>query len=174
VAVREGGEGRKRAEGLCEGLRHGGRVRGYPSAWTEEFFAVPRFPSEAWITAFCAQVSSHPAVDDAVAALSGTYRFVIEPQGPVTTPHRYAIVLREAGDGPAAVPADPDADGVRLEIAAGYERWRDLLTGRLDLMRAMLWRRIRVGGDVAGLLRSREAARPLLDALRATESEFPS
>ncbi len=135
---------------------------------------MPTFPSDDWIAAFCREVSAHPAVDDAVAALSGTYRFVIEPEGALTRPQRYAIALGDASGGPAAVPVDPDSDGLRLEIAAGYDRWRELLTGRLDLMRAMLLRRIRVGGDVASLMRHREAARPLLDALRATESDFPS
>lgn len=110
---------------------------------------------------------------EAVAALAGTYRFVIEPAGPVTQRHRYAIALRADGGGAAAVPADPDEDA-RVEIAADYERWRDLLTGRLDLMRAVLLRRLRVGGDAAALLRNSDAARPLLDALRATESSFPS
>lgn len=133
---------------------------------------MPVFPSDEWVDEFCERLRAHPGAERMAAALDGVYRLTIEPAGALAERRSYDVVI-EPGDGGATVtPSEAPADRPRLEIAAGYDRWVQLLRGELDVRMAYLLRRIRISGDLGSVTSSLSDARPLLDALRAVDSTF--
>jgi hypothetical protein len=134
---------------------------------------MPRFPSADWIDAFCEHLEAHDGMGEVADALDGVYRFVIEPAGPVTQRHVYAVEVRPAAGGVTATRRAVDAAAPRLTLTADYERWSQLITGRLDIGMALMLRRLKVSGDLRALTRDIATAQPLMDALRAVETEWP-
>jgi hypothetical protein len=145
---------------------------------------MPQFPSSAWIDAFCDRLESHEAAGEVARVLDGVYRFVIEPAGPVSDLHVYDVEIRPDGNGGAAAtrrngagPGAADAlDGEhapRLTLSAKYDRWRQLITGELDVGMALMLRRLKVSGDLGTLIRDAGTARPLVDALRGVDTDWP-
>jgi hypothetical protein len=67
--------------------------------------------------------------------------------------------------------ADPDQPP-RLTIGARYDRWRQLIEGRLDVGRAVLFRQVRISGQLSALRRDLDDARPLTEALREVETTW--
>lgn len=134
---------------------------------------MPLFPSAAWVQAFCDRFVAHPNAADAVKTLEGAYRFVIEPGGPLQDRHVYDLGIAPDGDaGASAVVLDDPPERPRLELRADYTNWRRLIEGQLDIGMALMLRRIRVSGDLAGLTRNLSSARPLTDALGAVDTTW--
>lgn len=134
---------------------------------------MPLFPSVAWVEAFCESFSAHPRAGEAAQTLAGSYRFVIEPAGPLLERHVYDLGIQPNGDdGASATLLDEPPDRPRLELRADYANWRRLIGGQLDIGLALMLRRIRVSGDLAGLTRNMSSARPLTDALGAVDTQW--
>ncbi|MDQ3326282.1 MAG: SCP2 sterol-binding domain-containing protein [Actinomycetota bacterium] len=132
---------------------------------------MPLFPSDEWMAEFCRRLAAHPDADDLARALDGVYEFVIEPAGPLTQRHRYRLAIRSTGAGAQIVPID-GAAGTRLTITADYQRWRQMISGKMDIGMAVLLRRVRVSGDLSGLTSQLSSAQPLVQALSSVPTEF--
>lgn len=133
---------------------------------------MPTFPSVEWIDAFCDNLSRHPQARQTAAALEGSYRFVVEPAGPLSERRSYDMHIQPAPDGATVTRLDvPDGDP-RLTLSADYVRWRELITGQLDMGFALMLRRLRVSGDLAGIRGQLSNAGPLVDALRGVDSQW--
>jgi hypothetical protein len=133
---------------------------------------MPVFPSTDWMQAFCANLAGHPDAGRVASALEGTYRFVVEPAGPLSERQVHDVGIAPDGNGGAAVELLDGADKPSVTLTAGYDRWRQLIRGELDLMMAMMLRRLRVSGDIGRLRSNLGDAKPLLDALRGVETEW--
>ncbi len=132
---------------------------------------MPLFPSEAWMAQFCERLRSDPDAGRTAEELQGRYRFVVEPAGPLRSAHSYDLTIAPADGGADVAPVDGDGEP-RLAIAADYRRWQQLIRGELDITIAVMLRRVRVFGDLAGLRRSLSNAQPLLAALRAVDTQW--
>lgn len=134
--------------------------------------AMHLFPSEDWVDAFCTNFERHPEAPEAAEALAGTYRLVVAPAGPLTELHRYHVLIEPDGSAPTVTRLAGEIGDPRLALAADYERWRQLLEGRLDIRIAVLLGRLRISGDLAGIRSRLDETRPLLEALRAVNTRW--
>lgn len=133
------------------------------------------FPSTEWFDAFSRELSAHPEAGRVARALDGTYRFVIEPAGPLTERHAYDLVITfDEADGASVTQLDDPAEDPRLTVTASYERWRQLIRGELNLAMAVMLRRVRVAGDLSRLQRQLSDTQPLVDALQRVETTWPA
>lgn len=132
---------------------------------------MPLFPSPEWMDAYCDRLAAQPRADEVAEALRGVYRFVVEPGGPLARRHRYDVAIGPGGSVVAARLDEP-AERPRLTLAAAYPRWRQLITGQLDIARALLLRRLRVTGDLSALRGRLEITAPLTRALREVDSAW--
>ena len=133
---------------------------------------MPRFPSAEWMDEFCNHLEAQEEIGEAARVLDGVYRFVIEPAGPVPERHVYAVQIRSDVGGATATRLDDAADP-RLTLTATYDRWRQLITGRLDIGMALMLRRLKVSGDLGTLTRDMRSAKPLMDALGSVDTDWP-
>lgn len=123
---------------------------------------MPTFPSREWMEAFCARLASHPEAGEVAVALDGTYRFEIQPAGPLSEEHAYDV--RIAPD-PVVRLLDEPVDEPTLVLSADHERWRQLIEGKVDVAMALMLRRVKVRGDLSRLVGRLDSTRPLIDAL---------
>lgn len=135
---------------------------------------VPVFPSDEWIRQFCDRLEADPRAGTMAQALNGVYRFVIEPSGPITQRHAYDVRITPNGAGADVVPLSEPVADPRLTITAPYPRWVQLLRGELDIAMAVMFRRIKVSGDLKAITSNLNDTRPLLDALASVDSTFPA
>jgi hypothetical protein len=145
---------------------------------------MPQFPSPAWIDEFCSHLEAQDDIGEVAHALDGVYRFVVDPAGPVTERHVYDVEIRPDGNGgaaaarlngaqaPGASTRDSDGDP-RLTLRASYDRWRQLISGQLDIAMALMLRRLKVSGDLGAITRDVNTARPLMRALRGVDTQWP-
>ena len=136
-----------------------------------------RFASGAWIAAVVEAVNRHPDLPRALAGLGADLAAIVEAE-PGVLPRPIAAWGRQAQGRVAEWRLLEDEDEIlELEpayvVRAPYRLWKDLLLQRLDPVQAALSGRLRVKGDLEGLVR-RASYRYIMDgALRAVATEFP-
>jgi SCP-2 sterol transfer family len=133
---------------------------------------VPLFPSEEWMRAFGAAVEADPRSGAMAEALQGVYRFVVEPGGRLDQTYSADVAIAPENGQARVTPVPSGPREPRLTIAAAYPRWIQLLRGELDIPIAVMLRRVKVSGDLRSVTSKADAARPLLDALSAVDSQF--
>lgn len=133
---------------------------------------MPVFPSTEWMDAFCAQLVAHPRAADAATRLHGVYRFVIDPSGPLVARHTYEIRLAIVDSGVRAGRPHDSIDSPRVVVRTDYNRWRQLLEGRLSVGPALLFGHLRVSGDMAALVGSRGDLDVLMESLREVDTTW--
>jgi putative sterol carrier protein len=57
-------------------------------------------------------------------------------------------------------------------IRAPYSRWKEVLLGRLDPVKAMLQGKLKLRGDLPQIIRHVRAAKELVNVAAATPTEF--
>ena len=135
------------------------------------------FASEPWLAAVVAAVNRHPDLARALAGLGSDLAAVVERDRNLFSMGA-AIWGRQERGGIAEWRLLEDEDDV-LEldpayvVRAPYLLWKEILQGRADPVQAALSGRVKVKGDLEGLVR-RSAYRYILDeALRSVPTEFP-
>lgn len=132
---------------------------------------MPTFPSVEWMDQFCAELAHHSRVGEVAPKLQGIYRFEVDPAGPLRDRHRYDV--RIASDAGVVDVRRVEGEGEpRVSMRADYERWRQLLEGRLEIRSAVLFGHLRISGDLATLMRSAADLAVVTEALTSVETQW--
>ena len=127
------------------------------------------FASEPWVAAVVAAVNRHPDLARALAVVERDRNLL--PEGAAVWGRQERGCIAEW-----RVLEDED-DVLELEpayvVRAPYLLWKEILQGRVDPVQAALSGRVKVKGDLEGLVR-RSAYRYILEeALLSVPTEFP-
>jgi hypothetical protein len=132
---------------------------------------MPLFPSPEWMDAFCDELATQPGAAQAAAVLDGVYRFVVEADGPLEDRHSYDVrIARTNGDEADVRRLETEETSPRLTLHAKYGRWKQLIRGELDVVMAVMLRRVRVSGSIEPLRNAN--TKPLLTALRSVDTTW--
>ncbi len=136
-----------------------------------------RFASEPWISALVAEVNRHPDLPRALGGLGADLALVVERDARAFPSGAAVWGRHEAGRISAWELLEDEDDVLALEpayvVRAPYALWKDLLRLRVDPVQAALSGRIRVDGDLEGLVRRANYRYILEGALRSIPTEFP-
>ena len=141
----------------------------------EEVPAVPTFPTDAWFQELIAQINDSEDYLAAAAAWEGDISFLVEAEpdrgiardvwGRLDLWHGTCrgggLVDEERGRASAYV------------IGAPYSRWKEVVLGDLDPVRAMMQGKLRVQGDLPTIVRYVRAANELVNLCGEVETTFP-
>ena len=135
------------------------------------------FASEPWVAAVVAGVNRHPDLARALAGLGADLAAVVERDRSLFSKGAAVWGRQERGRIAEWRVLEDEDDVLELDpayvVRAPYLLWKEILQGRADPVQATLSGRVRVKGDLEGLVR-RSAYRYILDeALLAVPTEFP-
>lgn len=132
---------------------------------------MPLFPSRAWIDAVVATVATR---DDAVALaqdLAGTYRFTVEPDGPITDEVVFDLVV--SPHDPLLAWVEDVEHPTELTIRAPYSVWRRLLENELGVVEALVSGKARVRGSLRLAIGRARRILPLMQVLQEIDTQWP-
>ncbi len=134
-----------------------------------------RFPSEEWFAAFADWINGSAAYREAAASWEGDVAFVIEAQPDRGVPEdvwAWFDLWHGACRGWRLVSPE-EGERSRYVIRAPYARWKDILRGELDPIKAMMQGKLKLRGDLPTIIRYVRAANELVHLTKSVPTEFP-
>jgi putative sterol carrier protein len=136
---------------------------------------VPEFPSDPWVKAFVERINGSVEYAASAAGWEGDVAIVIEAEPDRGVPET-AWVLLELLDGACRGGGVVDEErGTRAPfvIRASYSRWKDVIRGDLDPIKAMMQGKLKVQGDLPMIIRYARATNELAHLTQLVDTSFP-
>jgi putative sterol carrier protein len=133
------------------------------------------FLSQTWFDAFADLINASREYAEAAKDWEGDIAFHVEAEPDRNVPDDvWARLDLWHGTCRAAGPIrDEDGPLSAYVLAAPYSRWKDVVLGDLDPIRAMMQGKLRVRGDLPTIVRQVRAANELVRLTGEVPTEFP-
>ncbi|MET0801661.1 MAG: SCP2 sterol-binding domain-containing protein [Actinomycetota bacterium] len=133
------------------------------------------FPTQEWFRALVDAINGSSAYREAAADWEGDVAFVIEadPERGVPDDVWGYLDLWHGACREGGLVAPARGGDAEFVISATYRRWKDVVRGELDPVRAMMQGKLRVRGDLPKILRSVRAANELVVLCGDVPTRFP-
>lgn len=130
------------------------------------------FPSEPWIKELMEVVNESESYRNAAAKWEGDLFFVVEA-GPGLPEDTYLYMDLWHGACRSAGQYGPAEKSPEFEIRAPLPTWRQVLEGKLDPIRGLTTRRLKLSGNLMKIMKSPRAALELVNCAREIETTYP-
>lgn len=136
---------------------------------------MPAFATDEWFHALEERINASRSYRDAAADWEGDIAFVIqaEPDRKVPTDIWGYLDLWHGACRDARVVTPERGVDARYVLTAPYTRWKDIVRGDLDPIKAMMQGKLKVRGDLPTIVRYVRAADELVQLTGEVETSFP-
>ncbi len=131
------------------------------------------FATNAWIKQFHAEVNKSEAYRQAAKNWEGDFYFVIEPEGSLTEPVYMYMDLWHGESREAFITDDPSVKDPEFVVSAPLSTWKDVVELRLDPLKGLMTKQLRLKGNMAKIMRAVKAANELVRCTTRVPTEFP-
>jgi putative sterol carrier protein len=136
---------------------------------------VVAFPTEAWFQALVSLINDSDEYREAAAEWEGDIAFLVEAEPDRGLPADVWGLLdlwHGACRGGGVIDAERGREAAYV-LRAPYSRWREVVTGELDPIKAMMQGKLKVQGDLPTIVRQVRAANELVELTQQIPTEFP-
>jgi putative sterol carrier protein len=130
------------------------------------------FPSDEWVKALMEVVNKSDTYKKAAEKWEGDLFFVVEA-GPGMEEDSYLYMDLWHGECRGAGAFKPHEQSPEFEIRAPLATWRQVLDGKLDPIRGLSTRRLKLKGNLMKILKTPRAALALVNCAREVPTEYP-
>lgn len=133
------------------------------------------FAHDDWFAALADEINASSSYREAASDWEGDIAFVIEadPERGVPDDVWGYLDLWHGACRSGRITTPDEGAGAEFVIAASYRRWKDVVRGDLDPVRAMMQGKLRVRGDLPKILRYVQAAHELVAICGDVPTRFP-
>ena len=133
------------------------------------------FPTEAWFQALVGLINGSPEYHEAAAEWEGDIAFLVEAEpdrGIPTDVWGLLDLWHGTCRGGGLIEAEWGRTAAYI-LRAPYSRWKEVVTGELDPIKAMMQGKLKVQGDLPTIVRQVRAANELVELTLQIPTEFP-
>ena len=133
------------------------------------------FPTEAWFQDLVTRINASDAYREAAADWEGDIAFLVEAEpdrGLRADVWGLLDLWHGACRGGGVIHADRGLEAAYI-LRAPYSRWKEVVTGELDPIKAMMQGKLKVQGDLPTIVRQVRAANELVELTQQIPTEFP-
>jgi putative sterol carrier protein len=133
--------------------------------------AVP-FPTDAWIKEAKEKINASEAYQKAANVWEGDLVFIVTA---VPDERQVAYLYMDLWHGECRDAYETDKNkNSEFTITAPVAVWRDVLEGKLDPIRGIMSRKLKMSGSMAKIMKSPKAASELVNACSNIDTEWPA
>jgi putative sterol carrier protein len=132
------------------------------------------FATDAWIKRFHEEVNHSQAYREAAKTWEGDFYFIVEPEGALTEPVYMYMDLWHGESREAFVTQEPAARSPEFIIGAPVSTWKEVIELRLDPMKGLMTRKLKLKGNMAKIMRAVKAANELVRCTTRIPTDFPA
>lgn len=135
---------------------------------------MPHFPSDEWVKRLMAKVNSSADYKEAAMTWEGDFFFIINA-GPGVPEDVYLYMDLWHGECREAFQAsDPSERSPEFVIRAPVSAWRKVIEKRVDPIRALMTRQLKLKGTMTKIMKQPKAAIELVNCCTFVETSWPT
>ena len=131
------------------------------------------FATDTWIKRLHEEINHSEAYRQAAKTWEGDFFFVVEQGGSQTEPVYMYLDLWHGESRKAFVVEDPTTTKPEFVISAPVGTWKNVVELRLDPMKGLLTRQLKLQGNMAKIMRAVKAANELVLCATRVPTDFP-
>ena len=131
------------------------------------------FPSAEWVDAFKDAVNASEAYRQSGADWEGDFYFIISPGQGLDEPARFYLDLWHGECREAYVVAGEEDRVPEFTVEGPIAVFRQIFDGKLDPIRALVSRKLRLKGNLGKVMRNVKATLDLVNAATAIDTVYP-
>ena len=132
-----------------------------------------KFATDEWIKALADELNKSEAYAEAARTWEGDFYWVVEPEGEIKEPAVLYIDLWHGNAREAFLAQDEGVKDPEFRMWAPVSVWKAIAPEKLDVMRALITRKLRMKGNMPKIMRSVKAAQELVKCTTYIDTEFP-
>ena len=129
--------------------------------------AIP-FPSDEWIKALHQELNSSKAYQEAAKKWEGDLSFIVQSGSQDT----YLYLDLWHGECREAYASDSAVDS-EFTIAAPLATWKQVIQGKVDPIRGLMTKKLKLTGPMAKILKAPKAAVELVNCAKKLDTQWP-
>ena len=132
------------------------------------------FPSEEWVEVFGQRINGSADYREAASEWEGDISFVFEAEPDRNLPQDVWawLDLWHGECRSARLVGTAEGEAAKYVIRAPYSRWKEIVQGELDPIKAMMQGKLKLRGDLAMIVRYARAASELVQLTQTVPTEF--
>lgn len=136
---------------------------------------MPEFPTDEWFQAFIAQINGSKEYSAYAETWEGDVVILVEaePDKGVPTDVYGLLDLWHGGCRGGGVVDEARGRSAEFLVRAPYSRWKDVILGDLEPIKALMQGKLRVRGDLPKILRYVKGTQELANLTTEVDTSFP-
>ncbi len=131
------------------------------------------FGSDEWAKAFMEEINKNEAYAKAAADWEGDFYFVVQPKKMFDKQIVLYIDLWHGKCRDAKVVEDESQYSPEYKLIASDDNWKAIIDRKLDPIRGMMIRKLKLEGNMGKIMRYVRAAQELVNSATRVPTEFP-
>ncbi len=131
------------------------------------------FPSAEWVEAFKEAINASEAYRKSAAKWEGDFYFIISPGGPIKEPFVMYLDLWHGECRDAYMVKDMSEKSPEFIIEGTLDVYKQIFDKKLDPIRALVSRKLKLKGNLGKIMRSVKATLDLVNAAATVPTIYP-
>jgi len=131
------------------------------------------FPSAEWVDAFKDAINANESYRKSAAKWEGDFYFIISPKGPIKEPFVMYLDLWHGECREAHVVTDMDELKPEFVIEGTLAVYKQIFDKKLDPIRALVSRKLKLRGNLAKIMRAVKATLDLVNSAASVDTVYP-
>jgi putative sterol carrier protein len=133
-----------------------------------------RFPSNDWVVALKDEINRSDAYRDASRTWEGDFYFIINKSPGLDQDVYLYMDLWHGACRDAYEATDPTAKKPEFTLSAPLQVWQRVIEGKLDPIRALMTRQLKLTGNMMKVMKVPKSATELVNCCGKVSTEWPS
>ena len=131
------------------------------------------FPSPEWVEAFKEALNASEAYKKSAAKWEGDFYFIVSPGKGLTEPVKFYLDLWHGQCREAYIVEGDDDKNPEFVIEGTLDVYRQIFEHKLDPIRALVSRKLKLKGNLGKIMRSVKATLDLVNAAASVPTTYP-
>ncbi|MFQ5614463.1 MAG: SCP2 sterol-binding domain-containing protein [Anaerolineae bacterium] len=131
------------------------------------------FATDAWIKQLMVELNSSETYREAARTWEGDLFFIIEPEGALAETVYLYVDLWHGECRQAFVAVEPASLDPEFRLTAPVRVWKQIIERKLDPIKAMLTRKLKLQGNMAKIMKHVKAANEMVNCTTNIKTSFP-
>lgn len=132
------------------------------------------FGSNDWVERLCDEINRSESYQRAARSWEGDFCFIVEPDGHAVEPICMYMDLYHGQCRQAFIVDDVNAPEPEFKVSGSMHVWQAVVQKKLDPIKALLTRKLKLTGNMGKIMRNVKAANELVNCTTKFDTEFPA